>query len=198
MADRMDELVQAVQRVEQAIKGQLFPIPPGATPAFKNSSGNAASVVLDGSGNVPTSGGGGGGGTTTVVQANAGTNLDTSLLALEAGGNLALLANTASNATVTALQASLIIKASAGRLYQLSGYNANTAAVFIQLHNTATVPADTQVPVQSISVPAGANFSLDYGLRGRQFSGGIVMVTSTSQAVKVLGAANTWADAQYS
>lgn len=197
MADRMDELVQAVQRVEQAIKGQMFPIPPGSTPAYKNSSGDAAAVVLNSNGEVPVSSGSSGG-TTTVVQANAGTNLNTSALALEAGGNLALLANTASNATVTALQASLIIKASAGRLYGLTGYNANTAAVFIQLHNTATVPADTQVPVVSFAVPAASNFSLDYGLRGRQFSGGIVLVTSTSQAVKVLGAANTFADAQFS
>lgn len=401
MANQMDELVAGVARVEQAIKGQLFPVPPGSTPAYKNSAGAATSVVLDGSGNIPTTASlsiasvdgrlqdganttivatvldyvssnplavrltdtngdyvaAAGGSTTTVVQANAGTNLNTSLLALEAGGNLAAikaktdnipvlgqaadtgslpvvltsaqvttltppaaitgfaletggnlasikaktdnipaqgqaveaaslpvvlpaaqvttltppaaitgfaletggnlasikaktdnipalgqaadtgslpvvltsaqvttltppaaitgfalesggnlanaaayllnLAGTVSNVTTTALQSSLIVKASAGRLMGVNGYNANTSSVFMQLHDSATVPADTVVPVVSFTVPATSNFSLDYGLRGRNFANGIILVTSTSQAVKVLGAANTFADAQY-
>ena len=66
-----------------------------------------------------------------------------------------------SNATTSAYAASLIIKASAGVLYVITGYNSKSTSQFIQIHNTATLPADTAVPVIIFNVGPMSNFSFD-------------------------------------
>lgn len=47
-------VIAAVSQVEAAIRGIVFPIPTPATPAFKDSSGNAVSAVLGSDGSIPT------------------------------------------------------------------------------------------------------------------------------------------------
>lgn len=101
------------------------------------------------------------------------------------------------NATTTANAASLIAKAGAGILYGLTGYNAKTSTQFIQLHDSATVPADTAVPKVVFAVPASSNFSLDYGEYGKSFASGIVICNSSTEATKTLGSADCWFDVQY-
>ena len=101
----------------------------------------------------------------------------------------------ATNASTTALAASLVVKASAGRLRGLSGYS--TTAQFLQIHNTATLPADGQVPVVVIPIEANKPFSIDFGKDGRSFSTGITVCVSTTGPTKTIGSANTWIDAQY-
>ena len=88
-----------------------------------------------------------------------------------------------------AYEASAIIKASAGRLYKLFGYNSG-AAQFVQLHNSATVPADTAVPVLVIDVTANKAFEIDFGLRGMEFSAGIVVCNSSTAPTKTIGSAD--------
>lgn len=103
--------------------------------------------------------------------------------------------NALTNTTTTAYAASLIIKASAGTIYTLNGFNSKSSGQFIQLHNSATLPADNAVPVVTFYVPASSNFSFDWGVYGRSFSAGIVVTTSSTGPTKTIGAADCWFDA---
>lgn len=87
------------------------------------------------------------------------------------------------------LAASLVAKSGPGVLYGLSGYNSG-AAQFMQLHDSATVPANGVSPDEVIAIPATGNFSIDFGLYGKKFVNGIVICNSSTVATKTLGAAD--------
>lgn len=101
------------------------------------------------------------------------------------------------NATTTAYAASLIAKASAGTLYVITGYNSKTSAQFIQVHDSATLPADAAVPKVIFMVPASSNFSYDLGNYGRFFAAGITVCNSSTGPTKTIGAADCWIDVQF-
>lgn len=101
------------------------------------------------------------------------------------------------NASTTAYAASLVVKAAGGRLFGLSGYNSKGSAQWIQVHDAASLPSDTAVPVVILYVAATSSFSLDFGLRGRAFTTGIVVCNSSTGPTKTIGSADIFADAQY-
>lgn len=90
----------------------------------------------------------------------------------------------------SALEASHVLKASAGTLVSLVGYNAKTSSQFIQIFNSTTVPADTSVPVCVFVVPASSNFSLDVPLTGLPLGTGIAVSNSSTSATKTIGSAD--------
>jgi hypothetical protein len=123
----------------------------------------------------------------------AGATNDTGVLAI------AEYIPTSSNATAsfissTALSPSLIIKASTGNLYEVVGYS--TTAGFIQIFNSATVPADGAVPIISFAVGANNNFSRTLP-KPIRFSNGIVVCFSTTQATKTIGGSVAWFEVTY-
>jgi len=102
-----------------------------------------------------------------------------------------------SSAATTALAASLVIKASAGRLYQLTGINSAASSQYIQLFNSTTLPADGATPLVVLLVPANANFSFDLLSIGKYFSTGIVVSNSSTLATKTIGTSTCWFNAEY-
>lgn len=101
------------------------------------------------------------------------------------------------NATVSAYDNKLVIKASAGVLYAITGYNSSTSAQFIQIHNTAAMPADAGVPAVVFRVPAESSFSISANKFGRYFSIGITVINSSTAPTATKQAADCWYDAQY-
>lgn len=99
------------------------------------------------------------------------------------------------NTTTSAYAASLVVKASPGRLYSLTGFNSG-AAQWIQIHDAASLPADTAVPKVIVYVGANQNFSIDYK-NGRTFENGIVVCNSSTGPTKTIGGADCWFDAQW-
>ena len=101
------------------------------------------------------------------------------------------------NANSGGLAGVMGIKTSSGTLYMLTGYNSKTSSQFIQLHNSANAPSNGNVPVITFIVPATSNFSFDFGVYGRYFSAGIVVVNSSTAANYTAGGADCWFDAQF-
>lgn len=86
----------------------------------------------------------------------------------------------------------LNVKATTGNVFSLYAYQTNAAARFEQLHNTATTPAGSAVPVFSFLVEAskdkliGSDF---FGANGYNFSTGIAFAHSSAFGIYTAGTA---------
>ena len=102
------------------------------------------------------------------------------------------------NSDSTVLENGKIVKPGAGILYGITGYNNSGAALFIQIHNTTTQPAEGAVPIITMRAAATNNFSWDAGRFGKYFSTGITIVTSTTVDTKTLNSsADCWFNTLY-
>lgn len=96
-----------------------------------------------------------------------------------------------------AYEASAVVKASSGTVHRISGYSSDANPVWIQLHNAASLPADTAVPLLTIYVGAGENFDFDLSEIGRFCDKGIVISNSSAGPTKVIDGATAWYNIQY-
>lgn len=109
----------------------------------------------------------------------------------------AVSTNAMSSGASTALATNLVVKASAGRLYQLYITNTKTTVQFIQVHNTTSLPADTAVPIYTSYLQPLSTTCVDFGDLGRYFSTGITVCNSSTVATKTIGSADCWFNAEY-
>lgn len=66
------------------------------------------------------------------------------------------------------------VKTSAGRIYQLVGYNVSTGVRYLKLYNKASAPTvGTDTPFKTIAIPPGQAFVIDNGDLGYYCSAGI-------------------------
>ncbi len=107
------------------------------------------------------------------------------------------LGSSPTNATTAIYANSLLVKAGPGKLFGFSGFNSKGSAQWIQIHDSAALPAEGAVPKLTIYAAATANFSFDAGVYGREFSNGMYMVNSSTGPTKTIGSADVWFDGQY-
>ena len=103
---------------------------------------------------------------------------------------------TRASSTTTALATNLVVRATGGILWGLTGHSNRSSSQFIQIHDAASLPADTAIPVVVFEVPATTSFSLNYD-DGREFQVGIVICNSSTAATKTIGSADCWFDAEF-
>lgn len=102
---------------------------------------------------------------------------------------------TASLANSTAYEASRVVKASAGTLLSLTGYNSGPAQ-FLQIFNSTTVPANGVAPVLVVAVPATSSFAFEWR-NGVPLGTGISISNSSTGPTKTIGSADCYFTATY-
>lgn len=88
-------------------------------------------------------------------------------------------------APVTSVVTAAVIKATPGNVFHIFATNANAAVRYLQLHNKATIPLATEVPLQSWIIPAGTALAPGYveitSKYALAFSTGIGFAISSTQ-----------------
>lgn len=95
-------------------------------------------------------------------------------------------------------EASRVVKSGSGALFGVGGFNNKGSAQFILIFDATALPANGAVPVgPPITVPAGNNFSVDFGIWGLGFRGGCVIANSSTANTLTVGSADVFFSARY-
>ena len=90
--------------------------------------------------------------------------------------------------TVAAATKSSIISAVSVVLVDIQIENVTAGAKFVQLFNSATVPADTAVPDYCFTIAASGQLNITMNGAPESFDTGLVIVSSSTQATKTISA----------
>lgn len=105
---------------------------------------------------------------------------------------------TSTRANSTALEASRVIKPSAGQLYSVQIYNGGTSAFYVQLFDSTTVPADGTAPVSPpLKVMPDTTVAMDVPVIGMNFTTGIAVAASSTPTTKTVTGAVAYFSASY-
>lgn len=105
------------------------------------------------------------------------------------------MAGTSPRVTLVSSGGSLVagyqVSATGANLQELICTNTGAATIYCQIHNVASTPADTAVPVISFAVGAAASVSYD-SQQGVNFDTGIYVCISSTAPTKTIGAAEAF------
>jgi hypothetical protein len=90
------------------------------------------------------------------------------------------------------------IKATAGKLYQISVGNAQATAVYLKIYNQTTVTLGTTAATLNFYVPANGTFNVEVNSTGLYFSTGIIIAVTGGQPLTDNTALTTSAVVNYS
>ena len=85
-----------------------------------------------------------------------------------------------------------VLKASTGAVFKVYCYNKSSSTRFFQIHNKATAPINTDVPIESFPIAANTALILDstfWGATGRVCSTGVAWAFSSTEATLTLATA---------
>lgn len=100
------------------------------------------------------------------------------------------------NVNPGALAAEAQVSVKASKLYSLLVYNSKGSAQHIQIHDSATVPAEGAVPKMNIPIATVAFQQLSFP-DGIIFKQGIYVCNSSTAATKTIGSADCLIDANF-
>ena len=95
----------------------------------------------------------------------------------------------------TANAASLVVSSNPCIFRGMSGYSANAAEQYIQIHDAASLPANGSVPAITFDADPTSDFGIEI-FSGAKFATGIVVCNSSTQATLTLGSADCWFNVQ--
>jgi hypothetical protein len=101
------------------------------------------------------------------------------------------------NISSNAYSQALIVKASSGVVYNITGFSSKGTSQFIHLYNNSILPINNDIPIIIFYVGPLNNFSLDFGYYGRYFSNGIVICNSSTGPSLTTGLSDCWFDVQF-
>lgn len=99
-----------------------------------------------------------------------------------------MLATSAASAVTTASTNATSVKATSGKLLEITVSNVTATAMYVKLYNKASAPTvGTDVPVLTIPVAAGATVPINFGVLGKWFGTGIAFAVTAAAAATDTG-----------
>lgn len=101
------------------------------------------------------------------------------------------------NCHSNAYEASRLVKGGPGYLFGFTVYNSKGSGQFVQVHDSAVLPAEGAVPEVFFDIATVVAKAVQWLPLGRAFQRGIYLVNSSTGPTKTIGSADCFFDAQY-
>lgn len=101
------------------------------------------------------------------------------------------------NYSSSAYEKSAVVKTGRTTLYGFTVRTSRTTAQYIQIHDLGKAPGSSAVPRFFFDIAASSTLFIMYGMIGRRFDAGCIIVNSTTDTTYTAGSADCWFDCQY-